>query len=588
MEIIYNNEYFLQFTDFFLDLAQWSPELWWKICIVFRNIGLYSINKKLQKRLKTKFARFIVLNHGNYRHEFFKLPNQQNHGLFKQIRNSDNKLKTSYFYKNGELDGEYKEYHSCEEKLRVLKYYKNGKEHGEYKEYDKNGNLLINYHKLYGFIHGKYCGYEYSDNVNISCQEHWFYLGKSVQSILEIKPIQYPTIITKFDKEIYVWLVYGATSGDGDDVYYSIDGYSSIIMSLINKTKNLDTYNFYITPTGLRICGLKSNTITFNRLVAQYEKYAIPAINVNDSTNLLALQSIPLCEKSVEYKNEFFLQFQDFFLDLAQWSPELWWKICLVFKNIGLYSLNKKLHVQRRLKKKFARLVVEEKYYCNLEYYVLPCGTKHGEFKKIKKFDNKLSMSCFYKKDKLNGEYKEYYADGENIRFQTYYKNDEEHGEYKEYNNSAKPYSIFEGIKDGELLINYHKLYSFIHGKYLGNKDLNDELYIPDEGFYNFGKRVEYILEIKPLRYPELITKLDKRIYIWLMYSLVHKDEYGDDVYYSIDGGSSYMRLINKAKNIQYYDFYITPTNLKICGSKGNMEFKKVVAQYEEYSIHKK
>jgi antitoxin component YwqK of YwqJK toxin-antitoxin module len=294
--------------------------------------------------------------------------------------------------------------------------------------------------------------------------------------------------------------------------------------------------------------------------------------------------------ESIEYNNEYLLQFQDIFLEIMTWSPELWWKICIVFKNIGLYSINKRIHVQKYVKKLFSRPV--EKIGNNnfrIKCSILPCGTKHGEYKKYypPNIENpqitigvgnlSIKKEKIYKDGKKHGKCKDYDENGF-LKRSVYYENGIMHGKFKIY-------------LCGRLLEKRYHFYGIIHGEWTeylcpthNNEyelEYNKKDVIIKKEFYNMETLVDFILEIKPIKYPVIVTSICKIAYIWL---------YGpnkENLYYCVDYDLEYYdesELVEKNnENLENCDFYITPTSLRLCGFKSSEILQKYIKQYKEF-----
>jgi antitoxin component YwqK of YwqJK toxin-antitoxin module len=287
IEIEYQNKYFKQFFDIFLEIAKWSSELWWKICITFRKIGICNLyNKQLRAMLKNKFSlqRGIVYEDSNNfnKLEYYRLPNGDKHGMCKIVGLLDKMIHVVCFYKDGRLHGAYKSYRctdvksfSPDKNIYILKHFKNGLAHGKYEQYDEKGNVIERYFYIYGLMHGK----KYTNHHN-NVIESFYNLGDNVASILQIKPIKYPPIITNICKRVYIFSLKKSNLDSKEIMYYSVD-YEYLISKSFNFCDKLD---FYTTPTGLNICGLKSS-FKLKKLITQYENYR-NTINTDGNNNL--------------------------------------------------------------------------------------------------------------------------------------------------------------------------------------------------------------------------------------------------------------------------------------------------------------
>jgi len=69
-------------------------------------------------------------------------------------------------------------------------------------------------------------------------------------------------------------------------------------------------------------------------------------------------------------------------------------------------------------------------------YYILPNGSKHGEYKtSLKPFTENSFIKCqrFYKDGKKEGEWKKWYSSDERLSEQGFYRNDTFEGEWKRW-----------------------------------------------------------------------------------------------------------------------------------------------------------
>jgi antitoxin component YwqK of YwqJK toxin-antitoxin module len=197
----------------------------------------------------------------------------------------------------------------------------------------------------------------------------------------------------------------------------------------------------------------------------------------------------------IVYNNEYFNQYIDIFIKIAELTPELWWKLCLVFKKIGQYSL--KEHVQLLMKNKFKRKF----NFTSGHFYILPNGTRYGEcieylvkyfpssskanpfvgtYNKDNKMKKELTSIVYiksnYKNNLLDGEYIRYYLGGDHgflkgkgdglIDRKCFFKNGLLEGEYIKYHNSKDSYCIRKRCfyKQGKLCGLFIQYYKFFQG----------------------------------------------------------------------------------------------------------------------------
>jgi hypothetical protein len=167
-----------------------------------------------------------------------------------------------------------------------------------------------------------------------------------------------------------------------------------------------------------------------------------------------------------EYNNTYFEQFIDIFLDIAKSEPELWWKICITFKRIGIYSLNS--YIQLTLKKKFKKQIVK-RVWNNLKiFYILPNKIKHGECRIYHIYDNN-STEIYERRHYINGI---------------------KQGEYELYENLY--HYIISFISEKGMYINNLREGIAYRYDYIGQNtidgDFNHTMFICDEFYYVKGK----------------------------------------------------------------------------------------------------
>ena len=120
--------------DILLDIADINYTIWNIVATSIPNIGIYSLRKKLQKRLKDKWKSFyhtenvtMVVNRG------YRLPNGHNHGIFNLRFWEGHDYAGSTFvtckYKDGENVGMWNRWGHFDFLLQKGRY-KNGKKHG--------------------------------------------------------------------------------------------------------------------------------------------------------------------------------------------------------------------------------------------------------------------------------------------------------------------------------------------------------------------------------------------------------------------------------------------------------------------------
>jgi antitoxin component YwqK of YwqJK toxin-antitoxin module len=99
--------------------------------------------------------------------------------------------------------------------------------------------------------------------------------------------------------------------------------------------------------------------------------------------------------------------------------------------------------LQGKMKKKFSKLVKTELE----EYYVLPNGKIHGEYKNWYEH-GKLWEHAFYENGERNGEFKIMYSDGQLFKHSSY-KNGKSNGECKQwhFNGQLSEHVFYENDK---------------------------------------------------------------------------------------------------------------------------------------------
>jgi hypothetical protein len=283
--------------------------------------------------------------------------------------------------------------------------------------------------------------------------------------------------------------------------------------------------------------------------------------------------------ETIIYQNKYFKQFTDVLLEIAKWSPELWWKICIVFKKIGRYSL-RNTYIQLALMNKFSLsrgLVVDHDYHntYKMEYFTLPDKTRHGEFK-YTNTRSEICSICKYNNGRIEGEYIE--RDNNSGSIIKFYKNGYQHGEYKE----VKYYNSKNLNDKKRIAISFFQIFGLNHGLFdkcqYGRYSVK---YVSEKIFYNLGDRVEFILQIQPIKYPEIITDMCEQAFIW---SIKYFDGVNDQ-YFNVDN----HKVVVKDKQTEIeYNFYIAPNNLKLCGSIHNYKLQRLIKQYETYKFKEK
>lgn len=121
-----------------LIIAEYDHEVWHKLSQVDKIFGLYSLDNKVQDKIKKKFRKKV-----EHIVSFFG-------GEFKYVENMH------YILPNNSKHGEYIAYYNTMRDIKLICNYYNGYLHGKYILYDRMGNTLIDANYEKGNLHGMF------------------------------------------------------------------------------------------------------------------------------------------------------------------------------------------------------------------------------------------------------------------------------------------------------------------------------------------------------------------------------------------------------------------------------------------------
>jgi len=92
--------------------------------------------------------------------------------------------------------------------------------------------------------------------------------------------------------------------------------------------------------------------------------------------------------------------------------------------------------IQNNAKEKMKRKIITKIFILTQEYFILPNGSKHGEFKS-RYHNGQLRRHYFYKDNKLEGECKEWHRNGQ-LRRHYFYKDNKLEGKSIEWDRNGQ------------------------------------------------------------------------------------------------------------------------------------------------------
>lgn len=149
--------------DLVWEIAQWSSDAWRLLALTCRSFGLYTLNKKVQKKAKIYFSSVFVMN----RQMAWVLPNGDYHGVCVYMLRPLIPEEVTLFqqgiivrgvwilrrYVTGKLHGSLFMFHKSG-KMRVYATYKRGLMHGSFCKWDRKGRLTLKQQYKKGKCHG--------------------------------------------------------------------------------------------------------------------------------------------------------------------------------------------------------------------------------------------------------------------------------------------------------------------------------------------------------------------------------------------------------------------------------------------------
>jgi hypothetical protein len=124
--------------DLRLLIAETSPQTWMTFCVLFRDIGLYSLDENVQHRMKVKFQTEHRLVTDGVTSIFFLLPNGRRYGRYARHKGSVI-IKELWFNKIGKKSGIYQSWYDNKRIQKECTYDEAGMLHGVYLSWYNDG-----------------------------------------------------------------------------------------------------------------------------------------------------------------------------------------------------------------------------------------------------------------------------------------------------------------------------------------------------------------------------------------------------------------------------------------------------------------